>query len=119
MPRHHNRAILSEITEHNLNPAKEYVAGKNGLMLSAKELKKISVKEEPATTFVHVTSKDETVLPTAEVVLDEKDVETKVEDQIELKKQVVVDSTEVLHDYSSDKSVKFKKKVKKLTTDQS
>ena len=40
MPRHHNRAILSEITEKQLDPNKEYVAGKHGLTLSFNEKKK-------------------------------------------------------------------------------
>lgn len=40
MSRHHNRAILSEIIEKQLDPNKEYVVGKHGLTLSFNEKKK-------------------------------------------------------------------------------
>lgn len=41
MSRHHNRAILSEITKKQLDPNKKYIAGKHGLTLSLSEKNKV------------------------------------------------------------------------------
>jgi hypothetical protein len=74
MPRHHNRAILSEITEKGLDPKKEYVAGKNGLTLSASELKKI---DKP--TVTNSKSDKQNPAPEAKVKVEAKVVSEEVE----------------------------------------
>lgn len=117
MPRHHNRAILSEIAEQNLDPTKEYVAGKNGLTLSPKELKKVSAStssSEPKKTPVQVEVTEQPAsLSVAEAKEEEKVVvEASVEETVET---LAADES----DSSSDKTAKFKKKNKKVTVDQS
>lgn len=123
MPRHHNRAILSQITEQNLDPTKEYVAGKNGLTLSSKELKKISV----ATTSEEPKKPQVQVQPQAEVVAQPvvaSTIETKEEEKVVTEAETIVEETvETLAvdevDTSSDKTAKSKKKNKKAAVDQS
>jgi hypothetical protein len=44
MSRHHNRAILSEITEKQLDPNKKYVLGKHGLASQGKNSEKENTK---------------------------------------------------------------------------
>lgn len=116
MSRHHNRAILSEIAEQNLDPTKEYVAGKNGLTLSSRELKKISVattSEEPKKLQVQ---QGVVTQPVAASIIETKEEEKVV---VEVNTEEAVETLAVDEvDTSSDKTAKSKKKNKK-SADQS
>jgi|GEM_PF-5301586 len=129
MSRHHNRALLSEITEKQLDPKREYVVGKHGLTLSSKELKKES-NEDISLVFekpVELTIKQK---PTSEKQVEETKPQTEVVDSIETKleeqqqefvaiQEEESDSQKVDHknDASfSEKDSKNKKKIVKSKT---
>jgi hypothetical protein len=129
MPRHHNRAILSAITDRNLDPTKNYVVGKSGLRLSSKDARKFEVSD------LKHTVKDEILqLPSTEkVLLQEKNdlpsvesldsVDEKLTDAFEKQDQFNVEISDVdsvSENTFSEKQTKFKKKVKpKTSADQS
>jgi len=61
MSRHHNRAILSEINQKNLNPAKKYISGKNGLVLKLNETSintKVNVDDAVQSLHIKETLQD-------------------------------------------------------------
>jgi hypothetical protein len=106
MPRHHNRAILSEITEKQLDPNKEYVAGKHGLTLSLNEKKKernesgnestISVPEVVVTKISNEQAlKEESV---------KQPLSSKDEDKQEAQTPTVVESTPLVSSETEDSS---------------
>jgi hypothetical protein len=84
MPRHHNRAILSEITEKQLDPNKEYVVGKHGLTLSFNEKKKErnegskeSIVDIPEVSINEQAQKEESVkLPLSSKDEDQQEAQT-------------------------------------------
>jgi len=124
MSRHHNRALLSEITEKQLDPKREYVVGKHGLTLSPKELKKesdedislvfekhveLTIKQKPTSEKKQV----EETKPQIEVVAS---IEAKLEEQefVAIQEEESDSQIDNKNDASfSEKDSKNKKKIVK------
>jgi len=70
MSRHHNRAILSEINQKNLNPAKKYISGKNGLVLKLNETSintKVNVDDAVQPLHIKETLQDLSIIEVAKI----------------------------------------------------
>ena len=70
MSRHHNRAILSEINQKNLNPAKKYISGKNGLVLKLNETSintKVNVDDTVQSLHIKETLQDLSIVEVAKI----------------------------------------------------
>jgi len=128
MARHHNNAILAAITEQGLDPTKAYVAGKNGLVLSTNELKKIrslATTSKPVQVLPQVKEvkevENQKVIPPEEEELAKVVIET-IEKQQTVEESQDSAQVKALEETLPIEDTKFKKKTKKKidqTIDQS
>lgn len=105
MARHHNKAILVAIEKQQLDPTKEYVAGKNGLLtLSINEQKKLVKKNIISSDEAKVNEKETTTLETKS--------ELEVENQSDKDRSTPTSSVLEINEKLVIKENKSKKKIK-------
>lgn len=103
MPRHHNRAILSTITEQGLDPTKEYVVDKKGLKLSSNELKKLNSQQLTNISNLNQEIKQATLA-------------CQIHEEVNIvEEQVVTNKIETTNEIQTTKETKIKKKTKSKT----